>query len=198
MPNNKRDIDFGRKAASYDESKGNMSRLFYNLLLSQVELKAGANVIDVACGTGTILREMADTCPINGFGIDMSQNMVDEAKRKCPEMDIQDSRCEATPFADNTFDIITVCMAYHHFADKTAFINEAARIIKPGGRLYIADPNFPGVIRVPMNAVFRVFNIAGKFYTADEIMEGFAASGFISDGFVKSRYAQVVRLVMPL
>ena len=37
------------------------------------------SVLDVGCGTGTILRAMADSCSIRGFGIDMSENMIEDS-----------------------------------------------------------------------------------------------------------------------
>jgi len=197
MSNNQRDMDFDKVAVRYDGARGSASEKFYSLLLGQVELNQGMNVLDVGCGTGTILRRMADACPVNGFGIDMSENMIEEAKRKCPEMDLQLSRCEETPFADNTFDVITTCMAYHHFSDKAGFIKEAARIIKPGGCLYLADPRFPFVIRKAMNGFFKLIRVAGAFYTPEEIYRDFAVCGFVADGFVKKGYAQVVKMRMP-
>jgi len=197
MSNNQRDMDFDKVAVRYDGARGSASEKFYSLLLGQVELNQGMNVLDVGCGTGTILRRMADACPVNGFGIDMSENMIEEAKRKCPEMDLQLSRCEETPFADNTFDVITTCMAYHHFSDKAGFIKEAARIIKPGGSLYLADPRFPFVIRKAMNGFFKLIRVAGAFYKPEEIYRDFAVSGFVADGFVKKGYSQVVKMRMP-
>jgi len=195
--NRSRDMDFNKSAAKYDSVGGKLSRRFYRLLVAQVaqaELSPGANVLDVGCGTGTILRMIADACDINGFGIDMSENMVAEAKRKCPNMDIQISRCEATPFADGTFDAVTACMAYHHFSDKAGFAKEAARILKPGGCLYIADPRFPGAIRKIMNAACRLLRVAGEFSTPGQITAAFAAHGFEAGGHAKDGYAQVVML----
>ena len=115
------------------------------------------------------------TCYIKGYGIDIAENMLEEAKRKCPEMIIQYSRCEQTPFDDSTFDILTTCMAYHHFSDKKGFAKEAARILKPGGFLYIADPNFPNVIRKLLNAFFNMIHISAGFYTPEEIFNDFVS-----------------------
>ena len=194
MRREKKDFDFGKKAAKYDDSWGRMSGRFYRLLLGQVELTPGMTVLDVGCGTGVILRKMADTCRIDGFGIDMAENMIKEAKIKCPEMNIQLSRCEKTPFEDNTFDVITTCMAYHHFSDKAGFAKEAARILKPGGCLYIADPRFPFIFRKTMNAFFKIIRIAGAFFKPEEIYRDFASYGFKPGGFVKDGYAQVVKM----
>ena len=161
-----RDIRFDRRASAYDRGfEGKSARRFYRLILNELKLNDGARVLDVGCGTGALLRMMADRYRIIGTGIDMGQGMIEQAHRNCPEMDIQVSRCEETPFDDNTFDALTCCLAYHHFSDKQGFTKEALRILKPGGRLYIADPRFPVFIRTPLNGIFRHMNIAGEFCT---------------------------------
>ena len=189
-----KDIDFSRRASKYDGLEGRFSRKFYRLLLEQVIITQDAIVLDVGCGTGTILSKMAGKCRINGYGIDMSENMINEAKRKCPEMNIQYSRCEQTPFNDSTFDILTTCMAYHHFSDREGFMKEAARILKPGGCLYIEDPYFPFIFRKFMNGIFNMLHIAGKFFTPQEIYNDFSIYGFKPYGFLKDGYVQVVKM----
>ena len=194
MHKDKKDIRFGKRASKYDGFEGRMSRRFYRLLLEQVKLFPGAKVLDVGCGTGTILRKMAEVCNIDGYGIDMAENMIAEAKRKCPDMNIQVAKCENTPFESQTFDVITACMAYHHFSDSIGFAKEAARLLKPGGCLYITDPRFPFIVRKTMNGIFRFFNVAGCFNTPQELYKHFSEYGFIPDGFIVDGYAQTVKL----
>jgi len=189
-----KDLSFGKRASKYDGFEGKMSHRFYRLLLEQVKLFPNVKVLDVGCGTGTILYKMNETCTIDGYGIDMAENMIAEAKRKCPDMNIQTAKCEDTPFEKQFFDVITACMAYHHFSDRAGFAREAARILKPGGCLYIADPRFPFIIRKTMNGIFRLFNVAGCFNTPQELYDQFSNHGFIPDGFVVDGYAQVVKL----
>jgi len=190
-----KDFKFDKRASTYDEGiEGKVSKKFYKLLLKQVKLHQGATVLDVGCGTGTILKNLSDLTDINGYGIDVEENMILEAKSKCPEMNIFVSDCTKTPFADNQFDIVTSCMSYHHFADKQGFAKEAARIIKSGGHLYITDPRFPWIVRKPLNLALRIHKITGYFGTPKEIEKVFLEHGFELVDCNFDLYAQCVKL----
>ena len=190
-----KDFDFGKRAEAYDSGiEGRSSRRFYNLLLREVELRPGAAVLDVGCGTGALLKLLSGVCEINGYGIDIAEKMIEEAKKKCPQMSFQIARCDSLPFADNTFDIIIACMAYHHYDNKDGFAKETARVLKSGGVLYIADPRFPWMIRKTMNSILRLIRIIGEFYTPQETEARFTGAGFIGKGVSFDAYAQLVML----
>ncbi|MCL1898015.1 MAG: class I SAM-dependent methyltransferase [Micrococcales bacterium] len=194
MHGHKRDMDFDKRAATYDNAPGSASNRFYSLLLAQVELEQGAAVLDVGCGTGTILSHMAERCTIDGYGLDASKSMVEQAKRKCPDMDIRVGLSDKMPFEDATFDTVTACLAYHHFADQEAFASEAARVLKPGGRLHIADPRLPAVPRKMINGFFWLIRVVGRFDSPRDVVARFSRHGFRPVALAKDRYAQVVTL----
>ena len=129
---------------------------------------------------------------IEGHGIDVEPEMLKVAKVKCSNMDIRECSCEDTPYEDNSFDVITACMAYHHFPDKDGFAREASRIIRQNGTLYIADPNFPLPVRKIINLLAKGFN--GEFMTSREIAERFGRYGFVPVATFKDHYAQLVIL----
>lgn len=190
-----KDFDFSKRAEKYDEGfEGRLSQKFYAAILSQVKLESMNNVLDVGCGTGYLLKKLAGNCEINGYGIDVESNMIQVAQKQCPNMKIQLSACEKTPFDSDTFDVVTACMAYHHFSDKQGFSNEAARILKTGGYLYIADPYFPFLIRKGINGLSRLFKLAGKFFTSQEIADQFQECGFEFSNLYRKGYVQVVEL----
>jgi len=189
------DFSFASRAAKYDEGfEGKASRRFYNLLLREVALSPGMSVLDVGCGTGALLARLCAGCDIDAHGIDMEQNMIDVAKNKHPLMDFSLSRCNETPFADKSFDVIVACMAYHHFDNKEGFAKEATRLLKDGGILYIADPRFPQPLRKTINAILRHVHTVGEFNTPDEIATKFSAFGFSLLGVATHGYAQLVKL----
>ena len=190
-----KDFSFAKRASSYDAGfEGKAVRKFYNLLLREIDLPPGAAVLDVGCGTGALLKRLADKSNIAGYGIDAEEKMIAEAKKKCPEMRFDISRCDSLPYGDGSFDIVIACMAYHHFDNKAGFAGEAARVIKPGGVLYIVDPRFPWVIRKALNGILRIVRMAGAFYKPQEIVASFAPFGFAGVGSACDGYAQVVKL----
>ena len=189
----KQDFKFDKRASTYDQGfEGKLSKRFYRLIYENVILRNGDRIIDIGCGTGTILKTLSGMENIDAHGIDVEPEMLKVAKAKCSNMDIRECSCEDTPYEDNSFDVMTACMAYHHFPDKDGFAKEASRIIRQNGTLYIADPNFPLPIRKIMNFLAKSFN--GEFLTSQEIANRFTKYGFIPAGTVKDHYAQLVIL----
>lgn len=189
----KRDFKFDKRADKYDDHfEGKLSKVFYKLIYDNIELSPSAEVLDVGCGTGTILRTLSDRECISAHGIDVEPEMLKIARNKCPDADIRQCSCEDTPYTDNRFDVLTACMAYHHFPDKAAFEKEAQRILKPDGLLFIADPNFPKLIRKVINRLAQRYN--GEFFSSDEISERFSRSGFSTVSIQKRKYGQLIIL----
>lgn len=192
---NKRDFKFDKRAESYDEGfEGKSSQKFYDLVTGNVEITTGMNVLDAGCGTGTILRRLSEKYSFHGFGIDVEEKMLEQARKKCPDMDIRLCSCDNTPFEDGQFDVIIACMAYHHFPDKDGFSKEVARLLKQGGLLYIADPKLPLPVRKVLNTALNIHKVNGRIYTADEVTENFARYGFERVYDKSDAYAQLICL----
>ena len=69
-----KDFKFDKRAATYDEGfAGRFSRKFYNLILREIEVQQGAFVLDVGCGTGALLGEIANVHEITAYGIDSEE-----------------------------------------------------------------------------------------------------------------------------
>ncbi len=54
-------------------------------------------------------------------------------------MSFREAGAEALPFADDRFDVVTCRIAAHHFADPVAFVQEVARVLRPGGLFLLVD-----------------------------------------------------------
>lgn len=184
-------MDFDKYADSYDAGwKGTKSARFYDDLIREADIDAGDSVLDVGCGTGTILSFIASKTVIKGYGLDISERMLDIAREKNPDFEFVSGDCTALPYEDGSMDVVMACMAYHHFSDQERFRSEAHRVLKPGGWLYICDPRFPWIVRTILNACFK----EAGFHTADRNASDFASSGFEVKKIVRDLYVQVLSL----
>ncbi|HNW85443.1 MAG TPA: methyltransferase domain-containing protein [Candidatus Limiplasma sp.] len=159
-------------ADHYDDSpEGRYTLEFKNLLLKSVQIPDGGQVLDVACGNGRLLEMLSRKYRFSGFGVDLSGKMVENAARLNPGMVFRQAGCDALPFENERFDVLTVCAAYHHFPDVAAFAKEAFRVLKSNGKLYIAKVYYTRLLRILCNPLFR-FSPSGdvKLYGPEEIL----------------------------
>lgn len=178
--NEKSKTAYNKIADDYDNTfDDRFTQKFKHLLVENIILDECSNVLDVACGTGSLLSLLKKKKTINGYGVDISDQMIKSAAASNPDMEFHVSGCEAIPFRDDSMDLITVCAAFHHFPDVVAFAKEAARILKPKGRIYIADVYLPFLLRLICNP-FVSLSKAGdvKLYSPKEIVNNFKPFGF--------------------
>jgi ubiquinone/menaquinone biosynthesis C-methylase UbiE len=149
----------------------------------------------VACGNGRFLKLLSDKYYIHGYGIDISDKMIENAKAYCPTAEFRTGSCEQTGFEDRKFDVITVCAAYHHFPDVRGFAKEAARIIKPQGIIYIAEIYYPFPLRPILNMIFPLSKAGDvKSYTQKEITSNFSTYGFQMIRYRREDHIQIVAM----
>jgi len=192
--NEKSKIAYNRKADNYEStSDGKFTRKFKQLLLSEIELRGNDIVLDVACGNGSLLSALNAKKPINGYGIDISDRMIENAAVNNPNMKFCTAECENIPLEDGSVDIITVCAAYHHFPNPTAFAKEASRVLKPNGKIYIAEIYLPSILRLLINPFVPLSSEGDvKFYSPKEISLTFEKNGFRQQAVKKFGYVQIV------
>ncbi len=198
MDTQKQGFDFSKRAGAYDEGiEGKVSQRFYNLLLQELKVEPGARLLDVGCGTGTLLKRIAAQTAVECSGVDQEESMLAVAKENFPGGFFFLAPCDDLPFEDTTFDAVVACMAYHHFANKNGFARETARVLKPGGMLYLIDPRFPWLVRKVLNGIIKLHHVSGEFNTSQELASRFAPYGFLDAGAITHGYAQAVKLLKP-
>ena len=171
---------YQQKADHYDDTPdGQYTLAFKNLLMETVRIPEGGKVLDVACGNGRLLEMLSKRHRFSGFGVDLSDRMVENARCLNPSMAFMPACADALPFEDASFDVVTVCAAYHHFPDVDAFANEAGRVLKPDGKLYIAEVYYPKLLRALCNPLIRL-SPAGdvRLYGPEEICRVLTNAGF--------------------
>jgi 2-polyprenyl-3-methyl-5-hydroxy-6-metoxy-1,4-benzoquinol methylase len=102
-------------------------------------LSPGARVLDVGCGRGVLLRELAD----RGFevhGVEISKEAMRGADPRA-EIRIASTLAEAA-YDSDSFDEVIIWHVFEHMSDPEAVLAEVNRILVPGGRLVVAVPNF--------------------------------------------------------
>ena len=106
----------------------------------------GAVVLDLGCGAGTDLLIAAQMTGWDGraIGVDMTAAMLDRARDSAVEMglenvEVQESLIESLPVADVSIDLVISNGVIDLVPDKDAVFDEIDRVLRPGGRLQIAD-----------------------------------------------------------
>jgi ubiquinone/menaquinone biosynthesis C-methylase UbiE len=110
-------------------------------------IQSGDNVLDVGCGTGELAMEVQHRVGRAGrvAGIDPGTRQIARARSKAARrhfpIDFRIEVIEQLPFADQSFDVVLSTLMMHHLPAglKRQGLAEIARVLKPGGRLVIAD-----------------------------------------------------------
>jgi demethylmenaquinone methyltransferase/2-methoxy-6-polyprenyl-1,4-benzoquinol methylase len=119
----------------------------------ELRLSGGARVVDLACGTGDVCRELA-AAGYRPIGFDFSLGMLAEARTEAPLVAADVLRL---PVADASLDGATCGFALRNVVDLDALFAETARVVRPGGRIALLEAAQPerGPARVAHAVYFR-------------------------------------------
>lgn len=112
--------------------------------LERAGLKAGMRIVDVGVGTGLVAREAVRIVgdPQLVVGVDPSPGMM--ARANLPQgVTLVEGTAEAIPFADASFDFLSMGYAMRHLGDLTRAFREFHRVMKPGARLCVLEITRP-------------------------------------------------------
>lgn len=135
-------------------------------------LGPGMRVLDVACGSGALAREVARAVGPTGevVGIDLSERMLERARHRPPDAAAAPIRYEvgdalALPEPDATYDATTIAFGLRNVADYAGCVREMRRVARPGGRVVVLELATPrgGIGRLITRTWFeRVVPIVGR------------------------------------
>lgn len=115
-------------------------------ILDTINIQENMSVLDLGTGSGYLAFAMAGDCPTSKVtGLDIVENTLIENRKIADEKNVKNVEFVAYdgldfPFGKEQFDLITTRYALHHFPDIEHTFQEVSRILKKGGRFFIADP----------------------------------------------------------
>ncbi len=146
---------FHSVAAKYDVMNDVMSlgihRLWKRFTIDCSGVRPGHQVLDLAGGTGDITALFSKRVGPTGKVIlaDINESMLNVGRDKLRDLglvnniDYVQANAEALPFADNSFDIISIGFGLRNVTDKDAALRSMFRVLKPGGRLLVLEFSKP-------------------------------------------------------
>lgn len=110
------------------------------LLAKAAHISPGKRVLDVACGTGILARELAPQVGASGSvaGLDLMPGMLEVAKQIAPGLEWKQGTAEELPFPDQSFEAVVSQFGLMFFPDRTKSLREMLRVLSPGGHLAVA------------------------------------------------------------
>jgi demethylmenaquinone methyltransferase / 2-methoxy-6-polyprenyl-1,4-benzoquinol methylase len=143
---------FDAVARRYDRTNAIMSvgnaQFWRAATVRAVDPRPGERVLDVACGTGTSSYALA-RAGATVVALDFSPGMIEEGRRRHPNIEFVEGDAEKLPFGDDEFDAVTVSFGLRNVEHPKMALAEMYRVLKPGGRLVVCE------FSKPPRALFR-------------------------------------------
>lgn len=153
---------FDNIAPAYDFMNRAMTlgidKLWRRRAVAMVAATHPADILDVATGTGDLAIQLARRCrQARVTGVDLSEGMLEVGRRKVADaglagrVSLSQADCLALPFADASFDAVTVAYGVRNFENLAQGYREMFRVLRPGGMLCVVE------LSTPVNALVRPF-----------------------------------------
>lgn len=174
---------FHSVAAKYDIMNDVMSlgihRLWKRFTLDCSGVRPGQHVLDLAGGTGDIAALFSRRVGPSGKVVlaDINESMLNVGRDKLRDLglinniEFVQANAEALPFADNSFDIISIGFGLRNVTDKAAALKSMFRVLKPGGRLLVLEfskPEQQWLSKVYDMYSFKLLPVMGQLIANDK------------------------------
>jgi demethylmenaquinone methyltransferase/2-methoxy-6-polyprenyl-1,4-benzoquinol methylase len=137
---------FDRVAAKYDITNDvlafGLTHLWRRATAAAVAAKKGEKILDLAAGTGTSSIAFAKT-GAQVIACDFSLGMLKEGHKRSPQLNFSAGDALSLPFADETFDAVTISFGIRNVNNVDLALKEMFRVTKPGGRIVVCEFSSP-------------------------------------------------------
>lgn len=151
---------FDRIAHRYDLLNhllsGNRDIVWRRRMAAMLPARDNLDVLDLATGTGDQLLTLAETGKLrSGVGVDLAEKMLEVGRGKIAErklgslLKLQTGDAGAIPFANNSFDVVSITFGIRNVLDVSTALREMCRVLRPNGRALILE------FSLPRNALIR-------------------------------------------
>lgn len=138
---------FGREAEKYINPQVHSNPIDLEFILGFIQPQQSWNVLDIATGGGNVAITLGPKVT-QIFATDLTEQMLDQVKKQMTEKNISNIETKVEDvhelsFSDESFDLVTVRLAPHHFYDIQKALQEMVRVTKKGGLVFIQDTIVP-------------------------------------------------------
>lgn len=160
-----------------DLMSGGLHRLWKRRTIEQAGARKGHVVLDLAGGTGDLAQAFANRVGPEGHVVlaDINAAMLRQGRRRLVDagvagnLSLAQVDAQNLPFADSTFDRITIAFGLRNVTDKDAALRSMFRVLKPGGKLLVLEFSKPGKTLKPAYDLysFKVLPLLGRLVAND-------------------------------
>jgi ubiquinone/menaquinone biosynthesis C-methylase UbiE len=194
---------FDKQAPSYDRTMARFERLLFGGTREWACSRASGEVLEIAAGTARNLPHFPPEARLTG--VELSPQMAELGRRRAEElgreMDMRVGDAEALEFPDESFDSVVCTYGLCTIPDDRAAVREAERVLRPGGRILLAEhvrsPN--PIVRAIQRVLDPLAHRFGGDHLQREPLEPLAEAGFEVEELERSKagYVELVAARKP-
>ncbi|MBS3902017.1 MAG: methyltransferase domain-containing protein [Dethiobacter sp.] len=149
------------------------------VLLARLAPLSGRKVLDVGGGTGKLAAQL-EKVGADVWLLDSSAAMLKRARRVLPDNRAVLGDAASLPFAEDCFDVVMIVDALHHFRKQEIVLEEALRVLKPGGTLAILDFDRKSAAVKLLSILEQVVLEPALMLTAEQLEKLLTQKGFVN------------------